>query len=114
MAELKLYKRGLLKQIFDSKHEWQEVLLGNIADIYQPQTISSDMLNPTAQYAVYGANGQIGYYDKYNHETEQIAICCRGASCGTVNYIPAMSWITGNAMVINTDKYDVNKRFLFH
>ena len=111
---LKLYKRGLLKQIFDSKHEWQEVLLGNIADIYQPQTISSDMLNPTAQYAVYGANGQIGYYDKYNHETEQIAICCRGASCGTVNYIPAMSWITGNAMVINTDKYDVNKRFLFH
>ena len=114
LDNLKLYKRGLLKQVFKSKHEWKEVLLGNIADIYQPQTISSDMLNPTSQYAVYGANGQIGNYDKYNHETEQIAICCRGASCGTVNYIPALSWITGNAMVINTDKYDVNKKFLFH
>ena len=56
----------------------------------------------------------IGHYTEYNHENEQIAICCRGASCGTVNYIPAKSWITGNAMVINTDNYNVDKKFLYY
>lgn len=33
-----------------------------------------------------------------------------------VNYTKPMSWITGNAMVINTDKYQdkVCKRYLYH
>ena len=93
-----------------------EVLaLSNIADIYQPQTISSSDLT-TEGYWVYGANGIIGKYKEYNHETEQICITCRGNTCGTVNYTQPKVWITGNSMVINTDKYQrqVNKRFLFH
>lgn len=65
-------------------------------------------------YPVYGANGLIGYYSRFNHDTEQIAICCRGASCGTVNYIPAKSWITGNAMVINIQSKEVDKKFIYY
>lgn len=91
------------------------ISLGNIADIYQPQTISSSDLT-TEGYWVYGANGVIGKYKDYNHETEQICITCRGNTCGTVNYTPSQVWITGNSMVINTDRYSkqVYKRFLFH
>ena len=65
-------------------------------------------------YNVYGANGIIGKYHTYNHETSQICITCRGNTCGVVNFTLPKSWITGNAMVINTDNYEVNKRFLFH
>lgn len=91
------------------------VHLNEIASIYQPQTISSTELTEDG-YWVYGANGIIGKYKDYNHKTEQICITCRGNTCGMVNYTKPMSWITGNAMVINTDEHQDNvcKRYLFH
>ena len=91
------------------------VHLDEIARIYQPQTISSTELTEDG-YWVYGANGIIGKYKDYNHKTEQICITCRGNTCGMVNYTKPMSWITGNAMVINTDEHQDNvcKRYLFH
>ena len=91
------------------------IALQYIADIYQPKTIPSTDLTEDG-YLVYGANGIIGKYHLYNHEKEQICITCRGNTCGTVNYTEPKSWITGNAMVINTDNFakNVNKRYLFH
>ena len=82
--------------------EWEEVRLGEIAEIYQPQTISQTELTDEG-FDVYGANGIIGKYYQYNHELEQIAVTCRGNTCGTVNFTKPKSWITGNAMVINLD-----------
>ena len=89
--------------------------LGDIAEIYQPQTISSSELNEDGEYFVYGANGIIGKYNNYNHTTEQICIACRG-TCGIVNYTQKYSWINGNAMVINVDKFlhKVNKKYLYY
>ena len=91
------------------------VHLGEIARIYLPQTISSTELTEDG-FLVYGANGIIGKYKEYNHKTEQICITCRGNTCGMVNYTKPMSWITGNAMVINTDEHQnkVCKRYLYH
>ena len=91
------------------------VHLGEIARIYQPQTISSTELTEDG-FLVYGANGIIGKYKQYNHKTEQICITCRGNTCGMVNYTKPMSWITGNAMVINIDEHPnkVCKRYLYH
>lgn len=65
---------------------------------------------------MYGANGIIGYYEQYNHESAQICVACRGSSCGTVNYTQPYSWITGNAMVVNPDKNPdvVDKRYLYY
>mgnify|MGYP000476023924 CR=1 FL=1 len=48
---------------------------------------------------MYGANGIIGKYHSYNHEHPEIAITCRGATCGIVNLTNPQCWITGNAMV---------------
>ena len=89
--------------------------LDSIADIYQPQTIPTSLLSEDAEYFVYGANGIIGKYTEYNHSEPQICIACRGNTCGTINFSTAKSWITGNAMVVNTDQYSViNKRYLYH
>ena len=98
-----------------SKIKGDSITLQDIADIYQPQTIASTDLTENG-YLVYGANGVIGKYHSYNHEKEQISITCRGNTCGTVNFTEPKSWITGNAMVVNTDKFakNVNKRYLFH
>jgi type I restriction enzyme, S subunit len=76
------------------------VLLGNICSPKQHPTIPiKDLIQ--AGYPVYGANGQIGFYSAYTHARVTIAITCRGATCGTVNVVPAFSYITGNAMALD-------------
>ena len=106
--------KGIRNNIM-SKIKGDSVTLQDIADIYQPQTIASTDLTEEG-YLVYGANGVIGKYHSYNHKKEQICITCRGNTCGTVNFTEPKSWITGNAMVINTDNFaqNINKRYLFH
>jgi type I restriction enzyme S subunit len=64
---------------------------------------------------VFGANGQIGFYSEYTHAEETVAITCRGATCGTINVAPAMSYITGNAMALdNLDTRRVDLRFFVY
>ena len=103
----------LIKTLSDCS---ESKFLETIADIYQPQTIATSSLNDDAAYFVYGANGIIGKYHKYNHDHSQICITCRGNTCGNINFSEPKSWITGNAMVVNTDEYThiVNKRYLYH
>lgn len=120
IAEKKELKRGLMQQLLTGakrlpnfNKQWENIKMGDIADLYQPTTIAAqDLLDEG--FPVYGANGLIGYYDKYNHDTWQIMITCRGSTCGTVNRTYEKSWITGNAMVINCDKYNVCKPFLYY
>ena len=64
---------------------------------------SFSQLEPNGIYPVFGANGYIGRYNKKNHDTDQVCVSCRGAKCGTVNYVIGQVWITGNSMVCNID-----------
>ena len=114
IEKLETLIKGIRNNII-SKIKGDCITLQDIADIYQPQTIASTDLTEDG-YLVYGANGIIGKYRSFNHEKEQICITCRSNTCGTVNFTEPKSWITGNAMVINTDNYakNVNKRYLFH
>lgn len=119
------FKKGMMQKIFsqeirfkdDNKEnypEWEEKRLGEISNIYQPKTISQNEMTSTG-YSVYGANGIIGKYHSYNHETSQIVITCRGNTCGTVNFTKEKSWITGNAMVINSDNNSsIIKKYLYY
>lgn len=66
-------------------------------------------------FPVYGANGRIGYYDKFTHESPTLLITCRGATCGTINVCESRSYVTGNSMALdNLDERRVVQRFLFH
>ena len=121
IEQKKLQKKGLMQRLLTGelrlpgvKREWKTIKLGDVAEIYQPKTISQSELKKTG-YPVYGANGLIGYYDKYNHETWQIMITCRGSTCGSVNKTDGKAWITGNAMVVNVDKSpNIDKDFIYY
>ena len=104
------YKDSIAKK--HSKFDLVE--LSEVCDLYQPQTISASDFKENGEYKVFGANGVIGYYDKYNHEDSEVLITCRGATCGTINFSEPKSWITGNAMVAKPIDNRINKRFLFH
>ena len=47
---------------------WEKDCLGNYADIYQPTTIPESAFTKFG-FDVYGANGIIGKYHSYNHES---------------------------------------------
>ena len=95
--------------------KFELVKLEKICEMYQPKTITSAEILDEGDYKVYGANGVIGYYNKYNHEFEEVALTCRGATCGTVNLTEPKSWITGNAMIVSPlNDSKVLKKFLFY
>ncbi|MBX7208218.1 MAG: restriction endonuclease subunit S [Verrucomicrobiaceae bacterium] len=90
-----------LQSVFTHRGKgWVEKTLGETCEMYQPKTIGTKDLVPDGPYPVFGANGIIGRYDKFNHEEPQLLITCRGATCGAVNISEPKSWITGNAMVV--------------
>jgi type I restriction enzyme S subunit len=80
--------------------------------MYQPKTIGTKDLVPNGPYPVFGANGIIGRYDKFNHEEPQLLVTCRGATCGSVNISEPKSWITGNAMVVRPLDHSLALKFL--
>ncbi len=91
---------------------WVERALGETCEMYQPKTIGTKDLVPDGPYPVFGANGIIGRYDKFNHEDSQLLVTCRGATCGAVNISLPKSWITGNAMVVRPLDESLNVSFL--
>jgi type I restriction enzyme S subunit len=113
-------KQGAMQELLTGKRrlpgfsgEWVVRRLGEMSTLYQPVTIPARDFTDSG-YPVYGANGVVGYYDKYNHEAWQVTVTCRGSTCGTVNRTVNKCWITGNAMVVDCEtKKIVNKLFVY-
>jgi type I restriction enzyme, S subunit len=126
---LKTHKKGLMQQLFpregetqprlrfpefQNAGEWGDDKLGSVCELYQPVTLTASDLTMTGEYFVYGANGIIGSHDVYNHEESEIAVTCRGATCGEVTVTKPKSWITGNAMIVKPRTKKLRKDFIFH
>ena len=126
---LKTHKKGLMQQLFpregetlprlrfpefQAAPEWEEDKLGSVCELYQPVTLTAADLTMTGEFLVYGANGIIGSHDEYNHEESEIAVTCRGATCGEVTTTKPQSWITGNAMVVKPRSKKMRKDFIFY
>ena len=107
---------ALFRKMFgnpNSAHDrWPSKPITEVCRPRQWPTISGNQLLPEG-YPVYGANGQIGYYDSFNHEHPTIVITCRGATCGTINLTPPKCYLTGNAMALDDlDETLVTKEFM--
>lgn len=94
------------------RQSWEIKRLGDVCELYQPKTISSKEMVDEGEYPVFGANGIIGKYNKYNHEEPQLLITCRGATCGTINISESKSWINGNAMVVKPKDNSLILKFI--
>jgi type I restriction enzyme, S subunit len=89
------------------------VPLTSICKPKQWKTISTKDLKEHG-YPVYGANGKIGFYDKFTHEHPTVLITCRGATCGTINVSEQKSYVNGNAMALDNLADDVDMYYLAH
>jgi type I restriction enzyme S subunit len=107
-----LFASYLQSTLTQNRDGWVEKSLGDTCEMYQPKTIGTKDLVPNGPYPVFGANGIIGRYDKFNHEEPQLLVTCRGATCGSVNISEPNSWITGNAMVVRPLDHSLDLKFL--
>lgn len=93
----------------------EKVKLIEICNPKQWKTLATGELMTEGEYPVYGANGIIGYYDRYNHEKETVLITCRGATCGNIHISKEKSYINGNAMALDNLREDIClKKYLFY
>ena len=112
IEDLKLFKKGLSTTIFNSLRDFEEYKLGKICNITTGKLDANAMID-NGKYYVFGANGIIGKYSKFNHKFMQVTISCRGENSGTINLTPDECWITGNSMVLNVDENkNVDKLYL--
>lgn len=81
-------------------------------EIYQPETISTKMMEPDGKYSVFGSGGVLGRYNEYNHRESEIIISCRG-NCGNIMRTLPLSWITGNAMVVKDSTGYFGSEFIY-
>ena len=51
------------------KEGWEYKKLGEVCDLYQPKTISAKEMVSDGLFDVFGANGKIGKYHRYNTGT---------------------------------------------
>lgn len=79
--------------------EWSKPFLTDLVNPKQWKTISTKELLAEG-YAVYGANGKIGFYNKFTHEQPTLMVTCRGATCGNIHISEPYSYINGNAMAL--------------
>ena len=87
-------------------------LLGDLVEMYQPETITSDKFIENGKHPVYGAGGIIGFYDNYNHENSELMVSCRGV-CGKPEISLPKSFIIGNQMVLKPNNEKL-KYFLYN
>jgi type I restriction enzyme S subunit len=91
---------------------WRVGKLGDEVKIVYGKNLPTESLTKNG-YAVFGANGQIGFYDKFIYEKPQVLVSCRGEASGKVNISLPESFVTNNSLVLEiTDDSDLNFCFL--
>jgi type I restriction enzyme S subunit len=93
-------------------NDWQVKTFDEIFELKQGKHLPLEELNGGA-YPVFGANGMVGYYDKFMYERETLLVTCRGAICGSINLTKPNSWVTGNAIALVPKEEVVNPFFYF-
>src|ERR1700744_6000520 len=94
--------------------DWKVMKLGELCSIVYGKGLLTKNLKKEG-YPVFGANGIIGFNDKYLYKESQVLISCRGAYSGKVNFSPPMCYITNNSLVLDINEINqLDKNYLFY
>jgi Restriction endonuclease S subunits len=94
---------------------WKWVRLEKVCFLSYGKNLPKEKFKEDGDYKVYGANGIIGFYDKYTHEQPTVLVSCRGEYSGVINITEAYSFITNNSipLTIKNEK-TLNPKFLYY
>jgi type I restriction enzyme S subunit len=89
-----------------------KVALGDIIKLKSGNSLVAKDMAEDGLYPVYGGNGINGYHDSYMFENRMIVLGRVGAYCGAVHYTLPKSWITDNALYVETMKKKMEPIYL--
>ena len=93
---------------------WELKTLGEVCEIFYGKGLSTQNLKSEG-FPVFGANGIIGFYDKFLFEESKVLISCRGAYSGKINFSPEKCHITNNSLIVDVlDNNKLDKYFLYY
>ena len=81
---------------------WEKKPVDSIYSIKYGKNLSTKLIAESGKYPVYGANGVIGYYDKYNCSEQVVLITSRGNGSGDVLMTYHKdAFITNNSFIVS-------------
>ena len=84
---------------FEIPDSWEWVRLGYVITLTSGKQLTKNRMNNSFQYSVFGANGKIGYFKKYNVNPNTILIG-RVGSVGSINLTTDNTWATDNTLIV--------------
>ncbi len=78
---------------------WEVLSLKYLAILKSGDSITSDTIEETGDFPVFGGNGLRGFTDKYTHDGNYVVIGRQGALCGNVHYASGRFWASEHAVV---------------
>lgn len=90
---------------------WGVMPLKHFVSMKSGEQITSDEIEETGYYPVYGGNGFRGFTGSWTHEGEYCLIGRQGALCGNINYAKGKFWASEHAVVV-TPKFTCDLLFL--
>jgi type I restriction enzyme S subunit len=79
---------------------WDMLRLSFALKLQSGDTITSDNIEKTGKYLVYGGNGVRGYTSRYNCDGEYVLIGRQGALCGNINMASGQFFASEHAVVV--------------
>ena len=81
---------------------WEKMPVDSIYSIRYGKNLSTKLITSEGKYPVYGANGVIGYYDKFNCSEQVVLITSRGNGSGDVLMTYHKdAFITNNSFIVS-------------
>ena len=90
---------------------WTAIPLRFLASMQSGESITSESIDESGEYPVYGGNGLRGYTTSYTHQGERVLIGRQGALCGNVHLVSGQYWASEHA-IVTTPSHDVAPRWL--
>jgi type I restriction enzyme S subunit len=90
---------------------WEVKALKHIVSMRSGEQITSDDIEESGDYKVFGGNGERGYTSNFTHDGEFALIGRQGALCGNINYAAGKFWASEHAVVV-TPRQPCNVRWL--
>lgn len=92
---------------------WGITSLKYLCKMQAGKTLSSEQIEKSGKYPVYGANGIRGFYKEFNTDGTYLLIGRQGALCGNVHKAEGKFWATEHAVLVNVFG-NCNLNFLYY
>ncbi|WP_233899873.1 restriction endonuclease subunit S [Tenacibaculum piscium] len=103
------YKNSGVEWLGEIPEHWEVKKVKHYGRIKSGESVVNSLLTEEGLYEVYGGNGKMGFYNKFNVESLHIIIGRVGAYCGNVRLINEKKWISDNALILTlTDNNNCN------